>query len=248
MMGESFDLIGFIKNRKEEKVRLQSELANMNADFGDKSGDIKKILDGGIVLDGSVLTVLANSIMSFDNASVIGLLQSINEKSRESAYAFYKHADDKMIESDQMQCVAMYTQLKKQGDEARAYFEEHGWNHDLYNNDLDIMMIRNYGTNKNIVGVKERPTLDEIGFDPTSFDILYDIAKQILTKDKTQNRRVFSEADRSVKGRIASLKAMSPSQYRNFKLAQMCLTEDEKVLFKKHIAEFGKEEEKRVEL
>ena len=249
MSEQPFDLMGFIKNGKEEKTRLEAELAGMGASFGDKAELVKKAFNGGIVLDGEVLTSLANNIISLDNSTVIGLLQGINEKAREAMYAYYATADEGTIEQDRVECLAMYLQLKDEGAKAKEHFEATGWNHDLFNNYFETIIVQNYGTNKNIVGVKEMTRMDGVAFDPTSFDILYDICKKTLTTEgKPQNKRVFGEAERSVIGRIASLKAMTPEQYKNFKIAQMCLTEDEKTLFNKHIQEFGKAEAKGVEL
>ena len=180
----------------------------------------------------------------------------ISELEREAYYAYYSMSDEAEMELQRQEALAMYERLKHKGVAAFQTLESgNKWNSEaatiVVADEISRLDSLDNTFSYQEVGIVPfegdmllRP--GEVSFSPACYDNTYYVLSGRITSDGNfHNRRMFDEARKICSETYDKIKNMTPEEFREYKIAQMKLSEEEKKKFNDdlsnaHVEEMGR--------
>ena len=188
-----------------------------------------------------------------DSGGLGDILASISDLERQTYYAYYALSDEAEIERQRQEAIKMYERLRDKGIEAHNVLDiDRKWNHEAATTtvagDISIQNAKDnaygvfgVGMTSFEEGMELRPGV--VSLSPADYDTTYYMIKGRLTSDgEFHNKRMFEEAQTICDSELNKIREMSTDDFRNYKLSQMRLTQNERERFDGAMG-LGKEEE-----
>ena len=169
-------------------------------------------------------------------------VKKLNMIEREIYYAYYAMSSPEEIERERQEAIKMYERLQERGIEAHQWLDvDRAWNHDaatiVVANEISMRDKRAENAGVHEVGVVPfeegmEMTPGEFSFSPACYDNAYYVLSGRLTKEGDfHNKRMFEEAQVLCDKKLDEIRNMSTEEYREYRISQMRLAEQEKTRF-----------------
>ncbi len=204
-----------------------------------KIGAIKGVTPGMILdaKDGIITDPDKYFDGTYADAEVREFVGQLNANSRASYYDNLMLASDDELETMRDSTVGLYAELAEEGLAEKDYWDKEDKLHpekDVWNMQhqptitFDNLVAMRGRLGRHITGVTS-PT--GYGSDPLGFDEFYSEARERVGKGKSHTKNLFDQALSKVRENIEKLSHMTSSEFRDFKVSQMTLSDDEKSYF-----------------
>jgi len=179
-------------------------------------------------------------------------LLKLNELERENDYSYYAHSSLEALEADRLLAIREYEDLKASATVNKRDLEI---DHKFNANDASTITferLSTYNAPKGMIstgGIGDSYINDPGKYHPSpnAYDDVYGAGLSYLLSERDrQSKRIFEEGEKAIDERIEMLKNMTPEQFRNYKLAQMRITEEEKIKFDNNIRNNNRKQQEEI--
>ncbi len=204
-----------------------------------KIGAIKGVTPGMIIdaKDGIITDSDRYFEGTYADAEVREFVGQLNANSRASYYDDLMLASDDELEAMRDSTVGLYAELAEEGLAEKDFWDKEDELHpekDVWNMQhqptltFDNLVAMRGRSGRHMTGVTS-PT--GYGSDPLGFDEFYSEARERVGKGKSHTKNLFDQALSKIRENIEKVSHMTASEFRNFKVSQMTLSDEEKTFF-----------------
>ena len=225
-----------IQSRKSEAIERADARLKSNGynDFG--YNYYFHELDGRVTNPDVYYGSMFTNINNVDRNALLTELKAINEANRESSYIFLKCLSDDAIEEEKKDTLKYYKDLLEKL-ENRDKFHLGETQSTLSFSDIQKI-------NWDDRGIARCGGRIAVGYDDL-FSTADSFVNYASTTDKTNDVRLYEEMVEAVRARLQGIESMSPSEYRDYRIGLMRLSEEEKEKFDLDILQFKSREQEQ---
>ena len=227
----------------EQRVTVRQQLKDYfqrkRDELLSKIGAIKGVTPGMIIdaKDGIITDSDRYFEGTYADAEVREFVGELNANTRASYYDNLMLASDDELEAMRDSTVGLYAELAEEGLAEKDYWDKEDELHpekDVWNMQhqptltFDNLLAMRGRSGRHMTGVTS-PT--GYGSDPLGFDEFYSEARERVGKGKPHTKNLFDQALSKIRENIEKVSHMTASEFRDFKVSQMTLSDDEKSYF-----------------
>ena len=227
------------EQRVTVKQQLKEYFQRKRDELLSKIGAIKGVTPGMIIdaKDGIITDSDRYFEGTYADAEVREFVGELNANTRASYYDNLMLASDDELEAMRDSTVGLYAELAEEGLAEKDYWDKEDELHpekDVWNMQhqptltFDNLLAMRGRSGRHMTGVTS-PT--GYGSDPLGFDEFYSEARERVGKGKPHTKNLFDQALSKIRENIEKVSHMTASEFRDFKVSQMTLSDDEKSYF-----------------